>query len=81
MTRTGTVERAYIDTLSLLDRKLVAFYFAAATVFFASLLLTAHWAGGPGAALEAGAGPTALVTEATPAATPPSVESASGALR
>lgn len=80
MTRTGTVERAYVDTLSLLDRKLVAFYFAAATVFFATLLLTAHWAGGPGAAIDAGAGPTALVSEATLGGTV-GVDRAEGAVR
>ena len=81
MMRTGTVERAYVDTLSLLDPTIVTRYVAVVALLFTSLLLTAHWSSSPRAALDAGAGPAALVTEATPAATPPSVEIASGALR
>jgi len=69
MTRTGTVERAYVDTLSLLDPNIVARYNAVVALLFTSLLLTAHWAGSPRAALDAGAGPTALVGEAVLAGT------------
>ena len=66
MTRTGTVERAYVDTLSLLDPNLVVRYVAVVTLLFASLLLTAHWAGSPRASLDSGAVPTAVVVEAAP---------------
>jgi len=81
MTRIGTVERAYVDTLSLLDPTIVTRYVAVVALLFTSLLLTAHWAGSPRAALDAGAGPAALVTEVTPAATPPGAERTAGALR
>ena len=80
MMRTGTVERAYIDTLSLLDPNVVARYLAVVALLFASLLLTAHWAGSPRAALDAGVGPAALVGEAALAGTP-SVDRAAGEVR
>jgi hypothetical protein len=67
MMRTGTVERAYVDTISLRDPTVVARYVAVVALLTISLLLTAHWAGSPRAALDAGAAPTAVVTESSPA--------------
>jgi hypothetical protein len=80
MTRTGTVERAYVDTLSLLDPQLVLRYVVVVALLFASLLLTAHWAGSPRASLDAGAAPTAVAVEGAPAFGP-GIERASGTAR
>ena len=80
MTRTGTVERAYVDTLSLLDPQLVLRYVVVVALLFASLLLTAHWAGVPRAPLDAGAAPAAVAGEAAPAFGP-GIERASGPAR
>jgi len=78
MTRTGTVERAYVDTLSLLDPSVVVRYVACVALLFASLLFTAHWAGSPRAAQ---AGMTAATVVEAPAATGAGIDLPAGAVR
>jgi len=69
MTRSATSrsaihDRAYVDTLALLDPQVVARFVAAVVLSVTLLFATAQWAGSPGSLLDAADAAAAVAAQA-----------------